>query len=38
MRSEHLNIWLAAVQAEENPDPPRWWIVVEIIQLSFGKG
>ena len=21
-----------------NPYPPRWWIVVEIILLSFGTG
>ena len=31
----HLKIWLAASQAEEIPDPSRWWIVMEIIQLAF---
>ena len=23
MRSEHLKVWLAVTQAEDNPDPPR---------------
>ena len=31
----YLNIWLAVAQAEEKPDPYRWWISVDIIQLSF---
>ena len=31
MRVYYLNIWLAAAQAEEKPDPYRWWISVEII-------
>ena len=38
MRVYHLNICLAAAQAEEKPDPYRWWISVEIIQLLFGIG
>ena len=38
MRSAQLKIWLAVAQAEENPDPPRWHIVVDILQLSFGTG
>ena len=35
---EHLKIWLAAAWAEEKPDPSRWQIVVEIIQLVFATG
>ena len=34
----YLNIWLAVAQAEEKPDPYRWWISVEIIQLAFDIG
>ena len=33
-----MNIWLAAAQAEEKPDPYRWWIFVEIIHLAFDIG
>ena len=38
MRVYYLNICLAAAQAEEKPDPYRWWISVEIIQLAFDIG
>ena len=38
MWSEHLKIWLEVAQAEEKLDSPRWWIVVEIIQLLFRTG
>ena len=32
---EHLNIWVVTIRAEENPDPSRCHIVVDIIQLEF---
>ena len=38
MGSEHLKIWLVAARAEEKPDPSRWWIVVDIIQMVFFTG
>ena len=38
MQEEHLKIWIAAAQAGEKPDPSRWWIVMEIIQLAFDIG
>ena len=38
MRAEHLKIWLATARAEENTDPSRWWIVVDIINLAFVTG
>ena len=33
MWPEQLKIWIMLAQTEENPDPPRWQIFVEIIQL-----
>ena len=38
MRAEHLRIWLVAEQVEENPNPSRWNIVVDIIQPAFSTG
>ena len=38
MLAEHLKIWIAAARAEENPDPSREWIVVDIIYLTFVTG
>ena len=29
---------IPALQAEEKPDPSRWWIVMKIIQLAFDIG
>ena len=29
---------IPASQAEEKPDPSRWWIVMKIIQLAFDIG
>ena len=34
----YLNTWLAAAQADKKLDPYRWWISVEIIQLTFDIG
>ena len=33
MHTKHMKRWIAAVQAEENPDTFRWRIIMEIIQL-----
>ena len=38
MRVDNLSIWIAAEQAEGKPDPYRWWVSVEIIQLAFYIG
>ena len=38
MRAEHLKIWLAEAQAEENPTPSRWNILVDMVQLAFDMG
>ena len=38
IHSEHLKICPAAVQEEENPDPSRSWIVLEMVQLAFDTG
>ena len=38
MRVDYYNMCLAAAHAEEKPDPYRWWISVEIIQLAFDIG
>ena len=38
MRAEHLKIWLTAAREEENPDPSRWWVVVDKIQMAFFTG
>ena len=38
IRVGYLNIWLAEAQAEEKPDPYRWWISVEVIHLAFDIG
>ena len=35
MRRKHLKIWLAMAWSEEKPDPSRWIIVVEMVQLEF---
>ena len=34
-------VWAGIIptsQAEEKPDPSRWWIVMEIIQMAFDIG
>ena len=33
IREEHLKIWFAVTQAEENPDPSRCQIAVDIMQM-----
>ena len=38
IRADHLKSWIAEARAEENPDPSRWRIVVEIIQLASCTG
>ena len=38
MWAEHLKIWIAEAQSEKPPDPSRWRIVVEIIQLASCTG
>ena len=38
MRRKHLKIWLAMAWSEEKPDPSRWIIVVEMVQLEFETG
>ena len=38
MLVEHLKIWLEVAQEEGKPDPSRWWIAVNMIQLVFDIG
>ena len=35
MRAKHLKIWIVEVWEEDNHDPYRWHIFVDMVQLAF---
>ena len=38
MQAEHLKSWIVEERVEENPDPYKWQIVVDIIHMGFAAG